>query len=142
MVYRVKKFSKLEQKEFGFGRFLKKNIMSSIRPKYLWRRLKYGLVGGLVGGGIGGFIGSTLAGMKNYKDESNRADALGESYFSDNREDASPELIEKAKTEGVVQKVGDSWRIVAIKKGKLWNAHYQSKEKAEKALSAYHANKH
>jgi hypothetical protein len=40
----------------------------------------------------------------------------------DNREDASPELLEKAKTDGVVQKVGDSWRIVAIKKRKLWDA--------------------
>ena len=59
----------------------------------------------------------------------------------DNREDASPELIEKAKKDGVVQKVGDSWRIVAIKKGKLWDAHYKSHESASKALSAYHANK-
>jgi hypothetical protein len=56
----------------------------------------------------------------------------------DDREDASPELLEKAKTDGVVQKVGDSWRIVAIKKKKLWDAHYTSKEKAQAALAAYH----
>lgn len=59
----------------------------------------------------------------------------------DDREDASPELIEKAKKSGVIQKVGDDWRIIAVKKKKLWDAHYQSKEKAEKALAAYHANK-
>lgn len=60
----------------------------------------------------------------------------------DNREDASPELIEKAKESGVVQKVGDSWRIVSIKKKKLWDAHYDSEEKANAALRAYQANKH
>lgn len=58
------------------------------------------------------------------------------------REKASPELIEKAKKEGVVQKVGDSWRIVAIKKGTLWPAHYISKERAAAALRGYQAQKH
>lgn len=60
----------------------------------------------------------------------------------DNREDASPELLEKAKESGVVQKVGDSWRIISIKKKKLWDAHYDSKSKADNALRAYQANKH
>lgn len=60
----------------------------------------------------------------------------------DNREDASPELIEKAKESGVVQKIGDSWRIVSIKKKKIWDAHYDSKSKADDALKAYYANKH
>lgn len=61
---------------------------------------------------------------------------------TDNREDASPELLEKAKESGVVQKVGDSWRIISIKKKKLWDAHYDSKSKADDALRAYQANKH
>lgn len=60
----------------------------------------------------------------------------------DNREDASPELLEKAKESGVVQKVGDSWRIISIKKKKLWDAHYDSKSKADNALRAYQANKY
>ena len=60
----------------------------------------------------------------------------------DNREVASPELLEKAKKEGVVQKVGNSWRIVAIKKARLWDAHYTSKEKAQAALRGYQAQKH
>lgn len=62
-------------------------------------------------------------------------------FSQDTREDASPEILEKAKTSGVVQKIGDSWRIVAIKKKKLWDAHYGSREKAEAALRAYQANK-
>lgn len=61
---------------------------------------------------------------------------------TDNREDASPELLEKAKKEGVIQKVGGDWRIISIKKGKLWDAHYDSRENAEKSLRAYQANKH
>lgn len=60
----------------------------------------------------------------------------------DTREDASKELIKKAKKSGVIQKVGDSWRIVSIKKGKLWNAHYTSEEKAKAALRGYQATKH
>ena len=60
----------------------------------------------------------------------------------DNREDASPELIEKAKKEGVIQKVNGDWRIVSIKKGKLWSSHFDSKAKAQASLSAFHANKH
>jgi hypothetical protein len=61
--------------------------------------------------------------------------------FSD-REKVPEHILEKAKTEGVVQKDSKGqWRIVAIKKGEFWNAVYDSKENAEKALSAYHANK-
>ena len=55
---------------------------------------------------------------------------------------ASPELIRKAKTEGVVQKVDGSWRIVSIKRKRLWDAHYKTKESAESGLRAYHMNKH
>ena len=61
---------------------------------------------------------------------------------TDDREDASPELIEKAKESGVVQKIGDSWRIISIKKKKIWDAHYDSKSKADNALKAYQANRH
>lgn len=61
---------------------------------------------------------------------------------TDHREDASPEIIEKAKTSGVVQKVDGHWRIVSIKKGKLWPAHFQSEAKAQASLRAYQSNKH
>ena len=61
---------------------------------------------------------------------------------TDNREDASKEVLQKAKTSGVVQKVNGKWRIVSIKKGKLWTPIYSSKAKGEEALRGYYANKH
>jgi hypothetical protein len=62
--------------------------------------------------------------------------------FSSDREKVPSSLLEKAKKDGVVQKDKDGdWRIIAIKKGEFWNQHYKSKESAEKALAAYHANK-
>lgn len=60
---------------------------------------------------------------------------------TDNREDAPKEIIEKAKTSGVVQKVNGDWRIVSIKKGKLWTPIYSSKAAAQDSLAAYHASK-
>lgn len=59
----------------------------------------------------------------------------------DNREDAPKEVIEKAKTSGVVQKVNGKWRIVSIKKGKLWTPVYSSKSHGEAALRSYWLNK-
>ena len=38
-----------------------------------------------------------------------------------------------------IKKVGDSWRVVSGKTGKLWPQTYDSKAKAEDALQAYHA---
>lgn len=60
----------------------------------------------------------------------------------DNREDASPEVLKKAKEDGVIQYINGEWRIVSIKKKKLWDSHYDTREDAEKALRAYHANHH
>ena len=60
---------------------------------------------------------------------------------TDNREDASQEVLQKAKTSGVIQKVNGDWRIVSIKKGKLWDPIYSSKSKAQAALRGYQANK-
>lgn len=62
--------------------------------------------------------------------------------FSQSREKVPEAILEKAKKEGVVQKDSKGqWRIVAIAKKEFWNAVYDSKENAEKALAAYHANK-
>lgn len=62
--------------------------------------------------------------------------------FSSDREKVPASILEKAKKDGVVQKDSKgNWRIVAIKKREFWNAVYDSKENAEKALAAYHANK-
>ena len=38
-----------------------------------------------------------------------------------------------------IKKVGDKWRVVSGKTGKLWPQTYDSKAKAEDALQAYHA---
>lgn len=61
-----------------------------------------------------------------------------------NREKVPLEIAEKAKKDGVVQKDSSgNWRIISFKTNppEYWNAIYKSKESAEKALEAYHANK-
>ena len=140
--------------ERTYGRtwnWVKRVFKSSLRPKYIWRNFKSrltgsvlgGLAGGAVGATIGGLAGGLIASRKSWEEEKAREEAQAQQYeFSkpDDREDASPELLEKAKKDGVVQKVGDSWRIVAIKKRKLWDAHYTSKEKALNSLRYYHQN--
>lgn len=47
----------------------------------------------------------------------------------------------KCPKSGCIKKLGDKWRIISNKTGKLWPAHYKTKENAESALDAYHANK-
>ena len=47
----------------------------------------------------------------------------------------------KCPTSGCIKKLGDKWRIISNKTGKLWPAHYETKQNAEAALDAYHANK-
>lgn len=55
----------------------------------------------------------------------------------------SPEDLKKAEKDGVVQKRPDGgWGIIAIKKKLWWDSTYSSKEKAEAALRAYHAQRH
>ena len=55
----------------------------------------------------------------------------------------SREDMKKAETDGVVQKhpSGD-WGIISKRKGLWWSTTYDSREKAEAALRAYHAGKH
>lgn len=63
--------------------------------------------------------------------------------FSD-REKVPADIEEKAKNEGVIQKDSSGrWRIISLKThpAEYWNAHYKTREDAEKALGAYHANK-
>jgi hypothetical protein len=47
-----------------------------------------------------------------------------------------------AKSEGgsgCVKKVGSGWKVISNKTGEYWNATYDSEEKADAALKAYHA---
>lgn len=70
-----------------------------------------------------------------------RFSRLSEVEFSEPREKVPSSILEKAKKEGVVQKDGKGqWRIISIQKGEYWNAIYESKEKAEAALRAYHSH--
>ena len=59
------------------------------------------------------------------------------------REKVPSDIAKEGKKSGVVQKdKNGDWRIISYKTNppEFWNAHYNSKEDAEKALSAYHAN--
>lgn len=61
------------------------------------------------------------------------------------RERVPASIIKKVENgEGVIHKYNGSWRIVSMKTNPptFWDAKYESKEKAENALSAYHSNKH
>lgn len=45
----------------------------------------------------------------------------------------------KCPKSGCIKKVGSDYRVVSNKTGKLWPAHYATREKAVAALGAYHA---
>ena len=47
----------------------------------------------------------------------------------------------KCPKSGCIKKSGDKWRIISNKTGKLWPQKYETKEKAENALDAYHASR-
>lgn len=55
---------------------------------------------------------------------------------------AETELEEDKVPGSNIKKVGDKWRILSGKTGKMWKAHYDSKEDAEKGLKAYFASQH
>lgn len=64
--------------------------------------------------------------------------------FSEKREVVDKETAERGKKEGVVQKKPNGkWGIISYKTNPptFWNADYDTKESAENALAAYHANK-
>ncbi len=44
----------------------------------------------------------------------------------------------KCPKSGCVKKVGNDWRVISNKTGKLWPAKYKSRDSAKKALAAYH----
>lgn len=64
-------------------------------------------------------------------------------YYSEERMPVSSADMQKAETDGVVQRRPDGkWGIIAKKKRLWWSAGYDSRESAEAALRAYHAGKH
>jgi len=61
-----------------------------------------------------------------------------ELYEDDIVEDKSGEG--KCPASGCIEQRGGKWRIISNKTGKLWPQKYDTKEKAESALDAYHAS--
>ena len=47
----------------------------------------------------------------------------------------------KCPDTGCIKKSGNKWRIISNKTGKMWPQKYDTKEKAESALDAYHASR-
>lgn len=69
-------------------------------------------------------------------------ETLKKKVFS-GHEKVSKELLKEAKKSGVIQKDSNgNWRIISIQAGEFWDAKYETREKAEAALAAYHANRH
>jgi len=67
---------------------------------------------------------------------------IGSDAYSEGREKVSSEMLERAKTDGVVQKKPNGkWGIISINAGEWWTPDYDTRESAEAALAAYHANK-
>ena len=61
------------------------------------------------------------------------------------REIVNKETAERGRKEGVIQKKPNGkWGIISYKTNppEFWDADYDTRESAEKALAAYHANKH
>lgn len=58
------------------------------------------------------------------------------------REKVSQSDMNKAENSGVVQKKPNGkWGIISKQKGEWWDADYETEEKANNALKAYHAGK-
>lgn len=61
------------------------------------------------------------------------------------REKVDKETADKARKEGVIQKKPNGkWGIISFKTNppEWWSANYETKESADDALAAFHANKH
>jgi len=61
------------------------------------------------------------------------------------RDIVPPSIAKKGKKDGVVQKdQNGDWRIISFKQNppEFWDAHYDSKSNAKKALKGYQAQKH
>lgn len=62
--------------------------------------------------------------------------------FNETREKVPSSKLQESWHSGVIQKDSNGdWRIINRQKGVYWNAHYDSREKAEAALRGYHSNK-
>lgn len=88
-------------------------------------------------------------GFSKYKEKKDNFWGIGnkekdaDKQFSD-REKVPSDIAKEGKKSGVIQKDKNGvWRIISYKTNppEFWDAHYDTREDAEKALDAYHANK-
>ncbi len=69
---------------------------------------------------------------------SNIAPGAGHPGRSKNPFESTQKVNENKCNGSCIRKVGDDWRVVSGKTGKLWPQKYDTKESAEDALKAYH----
>lgn len=84
-----------------------------------------------------------LIGVSKKTAESYKNGTYGDKQFS-SREKVPSDIAKEGKKSGVIQKDKNGvWRIISYKTNppEFWDAHYDTREDAEKALDAYHANK-
>jgi hypothetical protein len=71
--------------------------------------------------------------------------AEGEVLSMDNYEDLvggeTEEMNEDVVKGSNVKKVGDKWRVLSGKSGKMWPQKYNTEKDAKDAIKAYHASK-
>jgi len=138
----------------GIGRYVKKNPDEAVVltgsyaiPGVLAAKLKKagktkmaGLVLSTVALPIGSGYIVTKKGIQAAMKKKKEAKAK---QFSD-REKVPSDIAKEGKKSGVIQKdKKGNWRIISYKTNppEFWAAHYDTREDAEKALDAYHANK-
>lgn len=138
----------------GIGRYVKKNpdeavvltgsyaIPGVLATKFLkaGKTKQAGLVGSIAAFPIGEGYVAAKKGIQVAIKKNKEAKAK---QFS-NREKVPFDIAKEGKKSGVIQKDKKGyWRIISYKTNppEFWDAHYDTREDAEKALDAYHANK-
>jgi hypothetical protein len=106
---------------------------------------KFALAGTAAGAGMSGL--GHLHHKRNAKLAKEEIKRREEKKFSKagDRDRVPEEIIKKVKAgEGVIHKYKGSWRIVSMKTNPptFWDAHYETRERAEAGLRAWAANNH
>ena len=140
----------------GIGKYVKKNpdeavvltgsytIPGVLAAKLLktGKKKEAALVGSIAAFPIGeGYI-AAKKGIQVAIKKNNEVKSKQKQFSS--REKVPSDIAKEGKKSGVIQKDKNGvWRIISYKTNppEFWDAHYDTREDAEKALDAYHANK-
>lgn len=134
MIIKRKWYSIIENGTFGFPR--SRNFQD--KKKATWEIFKQDMKNGNYGKALKHSIGASQKTIDSYK-----AGTYGNKSFS-SREKVPSDIAKEGKKSGVIQKDKKGyWRIISYKTNppEFWDAHYDNRDDAEKALDAYHANK-